>query len=395
MDLLHFSLTLVLFVLFNVCMMSKREEQRTNIKFLAQSGKNPTQVWRALREVYGDSALSDPQVRLWHKRFKDGRETTKDNPRSGRPSTRLDSVEDIRNAVQTDRRKTIQEVATEVRRPPSTVHKVMKKDLGMRKLCPKFVPHLLTDANKKMRLDLSTQNLDNVRRIPRYLDRIVSGDETWISLYNQETKFQSCQWVDKGGTRPQKIVKSRSTRKTMLTLFHDAYGVLLMEFLLNGETVDTDYYCQILSNLKERIRRKRPGLWERDQDGDRTFWLHQDNATPHTSAPSLALIGESGINLVPHPPYSPDLAPCDFAIFPYLKQQLRGMRFANIAEVQNRVRLVMRQTEPEMFYNAIRGMAFRWKKCKAAQGDYFEGFHYPISDISETEVSSEEDDSDT
>ncbi len=47
--------------------MPGREEQRTNIKFLAQSGCNPTEVWHALKDVYGNNALSYPQVRLWHK----------------------------------------------------------------------------------------------------------------------------------------------------------------------------------------------------------------------------------------------------------------------------------------------------------------------------------------
>ncbi len=371
--------------------MSKREEQRINIKFLAQSGKNPTEAWRALKQVYGNAALSYPQVRLWHKRFKEGRDNAKDNPRSGRPATRLDSVDAIQDCVRTDRRQTIKEIALDISRPPSTVFKVLKKDLKMRKLCPKFVPHLLTDANKAMRMELSRQNLDNVRNIPRYLDRIVTGDETWVSLYNQETKFESCQWTEKGGARPTKIVKSNSIRKTMLILFHDAYGVLLAEFLPQGETIDADFYLEVLSRLKERIWCKCPGLWQRDENGDRTFWLHQNNATPHTATPTLAFFGESGINLVPHPPYSPDLAPCDFALFPHLKKQLRATRFANIQEVQDRVRLVLRHTETEVFYNALRNMAIRWKKCVAMQGDYFKGCDISISDVSEAEVSSEDE----
>ncbi len=264
----------------------------------------------------------------------------------------------------------------------------------MRKLCLKFVPHFLTDQNKQMRMDLSEQNLESVRTIPWFLDRIVSGDETWISLYNQETKFQSCQWTEKGGPCPTKIVKSNSIRKTLMILFHDAYGVLLVEFVPRGETIDTEYYCDVLNCLKERVRRKRPGLWARDPHGDRTFWLHHDNAMPHTSTITLALIGESGINMVAHPPYSPDLAPCDFAIFPHLKKQLRGHRFANIQEVQDRVRLILRQTEPEVFYNAIRSMAFRWKKCVAARGEYFEGCNIAISDVSEAEISSDSDQDD-
>ncbi len=60
--------------------MARQEEQRVNIKFLAQTGKNLMQVWQSLRDIYGNNTLSYPQVRLWHKRFLQGRETAKDNP---------------------------------------------------------------------------------------------------------------------------------------------------------------------------------------------------------------------------------------------------------------------------------------------------------------------------
>ncbi len=95
--------------------------------------------------------------------------------------------------------------------------------------------------------------------------------------------------------------------------------------------------------------------------------------------------------MVSHPAYSPDLTPCDFAIFPHLKKQLRGIKFQNIQEVQNRVKLICRNTEPEVFFNAIRSMAIRWKKCVAANGDYFEGRNIQVDPVSEADTSSEGD----
>ncbi len=392
-----FLLTFICFIVFPVVfctvpfgVMNSRIEQRTNIKFLAQSGRTPAQVLRSLQQVYGQQALSYPQVRLWHRHFSAGRTDVKDDPRSRHPASRLQHVPAIQQSTQQDSRKTVKEVSTETSVAPSTVFKVMKKDLQMRKLSPKFIPHLLNERQKNDRVAYSTSNLDLVRTHPRFLDRIVSGDETWVSIFHQETKFESCQWTVKGGARPTKAVKSNSIRKTMLILFHDAYGVIHLEFLPRGETIDAEFYCEVLKRLKEQVRRKRLGLWERDQDGNRGFFLHHDNATPHTAIPTLALIGESGINMVSHPPYSPDLAPCDFAIFPYLKKQLRGVRFQNIQEVQDRVRLICRNTEPEIFYNAIRNMAICWKKCVAANGEYFEGQNVQADPVSETEYSSDE-----
>ncbi len=173
--LFYCSFWFVLLLLF--VKMSTHEEQRTNIKFLAKSGKNPTEVWRSLTAVYGNNALSYPQVCMWHKRFLQGRQSAKDDPRSRRLSTRLQCVQAVRDSVQGDQRKTLREISEEVNKPESTVSKVLRKDLNMRKLSAKFVPHLLTDGNKRMRVELCNQNLRNVREIPCYLDRIVSGDK--------------------------------------------------------------------------------------------------------------------------------------------------------------------------------------------------------------------------
>ncbi len=263
-SLLNFTVCLcsLQFVFVFLLTMNAKLEQRANIKFLAKSGKSPTEVWRCLQGVYGGSTLSYPQVRMWHQRFKTGHNEVKDNPRSGRPATRLQHVAAVRNSLQQDSRKTVKEVSEEISIPSSTVFKVIKKDLNIKKLSPKFMPHLLSDRHKADRVAYSQKNLDEVRNTPQFLDRIVSGDETWVSIFHQETKFESCQWTVRGGERPMKAVKSNSVRKTMLILFHDAYGVIHLEFLPRGQTITADFYCDVLRRLKEQIRRKRPGLWE-------------------------------------------------------------------------------------------------------------------------------------
>ncbi len=305
-SVLLFILTLFVFVLvefgvFIVGGMDQHLEQRTNIKFMSQSGKSLTKIWRCLQQVYGGSALSYPQVHTWQKRFQQGRAEVKDNPCSGCPATRLRHITAVRNSLQQDSRKTVQEISSEIGAAPSTVFKVIKKDLNMKKLSPKFIPHLLSNQQKAFRVARCLENLDLVHTVPWFLDRIVTGDETWVSVFHQETKFESCQWLTKGSGRPMKAVKSNSVRKTMLILFHDSYGVILLEFLPRGKTVDADFYCDVLRRLKEQIRHKRPGLWQRDEEGYRTVLLHHDNATPHTAMPTLALLGESGINIVTHP----------------------------------------------------------------------------------------------
>ena len=61
--------------------------------------------------------------------------------------------------------------------------------------------------------------------------------------------------------------------------------------------------------------------------------FHHDNAPAHTSVVPTAKLVELGYELPPHPPYSPDLAPCDFFLFPNLKKSLAGQKFESNEEV--------------------------------------------------------------
>ncbi len=377
-------------------------EQRVNIKFCQKIGMTAAQTWRMLKRAFGEECLSFTQIKMWFKRFKEGNDRVVDLPRSGRPNTRHKRLQEVVVAVERDRRKTVRQVSQEAGLPKTSCHRVMTADLKMAKISPKFVPHVLTENQARHRKHLSELNLDSVRNEKRFLETIISGDETWISLFENNTKIESCEWVKPGETgsriRPIKALRCTSTRKCMLILFHDIDGVLLSEFVPRNQTVNADYYVQILKKLKDRIRHKRPGMWSGGRDGetDHDFKLHHDNVLPHVAAKTLAFLGENNIQMVPHPQYSPDLAPCDFFVFPYLKKELRGRRFPNLKAAQDEVRrIVTKQMTPEMFGYAIRMMAYRWKKCVAAEGQYFEGKKIVVEPPSEAERMDTSEDSDS
>ena len=80
-----------------------------------------------------------------------------------------------------------------------------------------------------------------------------------------------------------------------------------------------------------------------------------------------------GINTVPHPPYSPDLAPCDFCLISKLKEKLRGCRYETIEEMKEAVTKVIDTLTQVNFHGAFEKLLERYDKCIAAGGDYFEG----------------------
>jgi len=102
-------------------------------------------------------------------------------------------------------------------------------------------------------------------------------------------------------------------------------------------TVNADYYCDVLRWLRENVRRKRPQKWR-----NQNLIIHHDNAPAHRSFKSFAVFGqEQHDSDPPHPPHSPDLAPCEFFLFPKLKLRVKGRTFNTTGEIQEESQQVL------------------------------------------------------
>ena len=361
--------------------MSDRIEQRTVLKFMAKSETTPMDSWRQLHAIYGDRTMSQKTVQVWHKKFSQGHEETKDGKRSGHPRTArtTENIERVREAVEGERRTTVHDLADHLHMKKTAVHTILKKDLGFSKLAPKFVPRILTEEQRHFRVQMCQLNLDKLEEDPDFMKKIITGDESWVSVLELELKKDSKEWHKKGAyaQRPIKALQNRSTKKVMITVFFDHKGVVMQEFKPPQESITAETYCATLAVLKERIRRKRKELWGGAR-GEHSFFLHHDNASPHTATPTLAFIGSSGIDMVPHPPYSPDLAPCDFFLFPRLKSFLRGHNHWNLPDLRTAVERSLQAIHPSEFSIAMHTLALRWMKCISAEGHYFEGMHIEV-----------------
>ena len=97
--------------------------------------------------------------------------------------------------------------------------------------------------------------------------------------------------------------------------------------------------------------------------------FHQDNAPVHNSIVVTDYLTKMGIKTVPQPPYSPDLAPCDFWLFP----KLRGCRYEIIEEMKEAVTKVIDTLTQEDFHRAFQKLLEWYNECIAGEGDYLEG----------------------
>jgi len=133
----------------------------------------------------------------------------------------------------------------------------------------------------------------------------------------------------------KKALMSRSQVKTMLVCFFDHKGILHYEFIAQEQMVNQQCYLEVLTRLRECVRRKRPGLWP-------DKWvLHHDNAPAHDALRFREFVAKNFVTKMDHSPYSPDLAPCDFWLFPKLKNALKGQRFTDLSDIQRNVKTLL------------------------------------------------------
>ena len=140
-----------------------------------------------------------------------------------------------------------------------------------------------------------------------------------------------------------------------------------MYWIPTGQTVNKEYYVEVLKEFRKRFRRKRPALFKTSQ-----WHFHQDNAPVYNSILVTDYLTNMGIKTIPHPPYSPDFAPCDFCLFPKFKQKPRGCRYETTEEMKEVVTKVIETLTQKDFHGAFQKLLERYK-CIAAGGDNFEG----------------------
>ena len=177
----------------------------------------------------------------------------------------------------------------------------------MRQVSAKFIPKLLSDEQKQHRLQVAQEMINRSKNDPDLLNRVITGDESWVYGYDPETKAQSSQWKSPGSPRPKKARQSRSNVKMMLVVFFDSTGNMYYEYAPRGQTVNREYYKSVLERLHENVRKKRPALWR-----DRNWILHHDNAPAHHAFSIIEFLAKFQIPVLPQLPYSPDIAPADF-----------------------------------------------------------------------------------
>ena len=223
---------------------SSKVEHRAVIRYLYLKGKTGKEIHGELADVYGYSAQSYAQVKFWVGDFKRGRTSLEDEARFGRSldATDEEMCKKVRDLVYSDRRIQVEEIAQALGISHGSVSTILQDRLGMRKLTACWVPKSLSDEQMATRASVCSALLKHFRSIDDFLLRLVTVDETWVHYYEPENKAQIRQWVG-----PKKFKAQPSAGKVMATIFWDAKGVIMLDFLPKRSTITGVYTMQTCS----------------------------------------------------------------------------------------------------------------------------------------------------
>ena len=147
------------------------------------------------------------------------------------------------------------------------------------------------------------------------MEEIVTGDETWIYHFQPDSKAKNKVWVSSEGDRPVIACLCKTLNRMLYAIFFDSKGTVLQIPVPKGSCITGKFYREsVLTQLVDFYQKHRP------RTSVRGIKLLHDSALAHKSASVKEYLKESGLDVLDHPPYSPDLFPCDFWLFPRLKE---------------------------------------------------------------------------
>ncbi|MEW8547187.1 MAG: hypothetical protein AB2693_27055 [Candidatus Thiodiazotropha sp.] len=223
-------------------------EQRYSIKFCVLLKKSKAETLDMIQQAYGEKAMSKTRIYEWYGAFSAGRSNPLHSVGAGRPTTSKTSknVERVKQLIDEDRRVSVRDLADRLDLSYGVVQDILKSKLNMRKVSARWVPKLLNEKQRASRVSSANEFLSRYRRLGnKFLDSIVTVDETWVSTFDPESKKQSMIWKTPASPSPQKALVQRSRRKRLFVVFYDVDGVILSHALPEGKTMNATRYSKV------------------------------------------------------------------------------------------------------------------------------------------------------
>lgn len=340
---------------------------RAYILVRQKMGKPPMEIFNDLKLAYQEDAPSYMTVCRWVTRFKDGSDDIEDEERPGRPitATTPSDIKAIADLIESNPYINFEEMEAETSISRGSIFTIIHDHLKFRKVISRWVPHLLNDLQKAKRVESCKYNLAKFNGGQWRLCDVITGDESWIYYRRIGRKQSNASWVAPGQPPRTVVRRNRFEPKSMITVFFRTTGPVLIDCMEKGQTINAKYY--IKNCLKPAIACVEE---QRPSSGAKNIKILHDNAKPHVAKIVKAHLESVGITIIDHPPYSPDLAPCDFWLFDRIKQQLTDHEDAE--SLKSQITEILDSIDTNEYHRAFQKYLERMQLCVNNKGEYFE-----------------------
>ena len=311
------------------------------------------------------------RVFRWVQAFKAGKFSVEDDPRPGRPKTSVTkaNIAAVKIVVEQDMRLSVKDIASCTGISEGTVQIILKKHLHLRKVCARWIPHLLTEERKTQRLKCAQELLKTYKGYnSRVISNLLTGDETWVHMFEPQRRADNKQWKRKDQKRPCIAKRTISSKKMLYAIFFNSDGPFVQVPCPSGHTVTGRFFKNsVLKKVKEFYNKKRPS-----KGWPGVLFLH-GNTSSHKCEVVKSFLASEKVKVLNHPPYSPDMSPCDFFLLPRLKKMLSGNKYTSRSSLGSAIYECLQQIPKEDYLSAFCDWVKRLQNCVSVKGEYFEG----------------------
>ena len=177
------------------------------------------------------------------------RESLEDDPRPGRPRTTVtkSNIRRIHELLTADSRDTLRELARHTGLNLQRIHFIIRKVLGLKKICARWIPHLLDSKQKYDRVKKAKKILQTFSKYDQNkFSAFVTGDETWIHYFEPKLKSANRVWATRNGRRPVIAKRTMSVKKVMYVMFFTNKGKALQIVVPKGKSVTAKFYKNVV-----------------------------------------------------------------------------------------------------------------------------------------------------
>ncbi|KAB7505434.1 Histone-lysine N-methyltransferase SETMAR [Armadillidium nasatum] len=355
------------------------KDQKVIVKYLFSMRNDPTEIHKLLTASCGSTAADYKIVKGWIRELSCGNDDNEEEIHSegpnGIPVTVLTPdptdpavVQRIEYLITKDKRMTVDRIAEMTVIPKPLASNIITQVLGLKRVCERWVPRLWTPEQRHYRVEASKELFEKYEdEGENFLRKIIFGDESFIQYYTPD-KLATPTAPQRRHSKSiaEERYKPAIEPKQCITIFFFDYQGMICNFQVpEGTKVDAEYYANFLRDeLAPAIKRKRKGVNIKD------LYLLHDNTPVHNALPTQKALKDIDIQVLPHPPASPDMEPLEYFLIHHLKSHMKGTPFSNPLAIGATIQRLLVSLTDNHFANALQTLANRWESIVDSRGLY-------------------------